>query len=125
MTIVTKALIVQYRCHIIFMRFWYGNKILIGQHAFVSLSQDTISGVGLIKMLPTTLDTLLNAIVVNFIENIMCIKRMLKWHERNHIFQNVQLDNLVHFDQKKVWLDILKGNVTFHFCFMKMKIMIF
>jgi hypothetical protein len=40
-------------------------------------------------------------------------------------FKDVQFDHLVHFDEKKVWLDILKGNVTFHFCFMKVKIMTF
>jgi hypothetical protein len=35
----------------------HGNKIIIGQHGFVSLSQYTIFGVELIKMLPTTLVT--------------------------------------------------------------------
>jgi hypothetical protein len=34
----------------------------------------------LIKMLLTTLETLLNAIVVDFIDNIRCIKWMLKWN---------------------------------------------
>jgi hypothetical protein len=72
--IVTKVLIAQYHCHIILMKFRFGNKILIGQHAFVSLFQDTIFGVELIKMLLTTLETLLNAIVVDFIDNIRCIK---------------------------------------------------
>jgi hypothetical protein len=80
LTIVTKALIAQYHCHIILMKFWYGNKIIIRQHAFVNLSQDTIFGVELIKMLPTTLETLLNETVVNFVENIRCIKWMLKSH---------------------------------------------
>jgi hypothetical protein len=48
--------------------------MIIGQHAFVNLSQDTIFGIELIKVLPTTLETLLNAIAVDFIENIRCIK---------------------------------------------------
>ncbi len=57
LTIVTKSLIGRYHCHIISMKFGHGNKIIIGQHGFVSLSQYTIFGVELIKMLPTTLVT--------------------------------------------------------------------